>query len=160
MAAISVKAVAGGSPMEESTLSQSSRHLFGVTATRFPASASARSLWFFPSISFVKQCRNDHEVVSKHGSADPELKSFSPASQTTLHASTTEQHRYASFDASSKSLPLLESCRLFVSLAFGRLLASSLRNRHDLHAALLAGLDVLLTKEASIRTVHLWSLSE
>lgn len=79
-----------------------------------------------------------------------------PFGETTLHATTAEQHRDAPLDAGSKALSFLESGTLLVGLAHGSFLPAALWDAHHLDAALLARLQILLTKEAPVRTIQFW----
>ena len=78
-----------------STPSQSSRRLLGflLAWSRFeggPTAVYIRSLLSFAASSLVHQRCDCHEIIGKYGGADPQLKPFTSAGQTTLHASTAE----------------------------------------------------------------------
>jgi hypothetical protein len=51
---------------------------------------------------------NDHQVVGQHCSAHQQLEPLAPLRQATFHAPTTEENRYATFDARTETLALLE----------------------------------------------------
>ena len=56
-----------------------------------------------------QQLGNDHQVVGQHGSANQQLEPLVPLRQATFHATTTEENRYATFDASAKRWPFLNT---------------------------------------------------
>jgi hypothetical protein len=44
------------------------------------------------------------KLLGQHGSANQQLEPLAPLRQATLHATTTEENRYATFDASTETL--------------------------------------------------------
>ncbi len=89
-----------------------------------------------------------------------QLKALTPFVATALHATTAEQHGDGPFDASSKALSFFEIGTLLVGFARGSFLPAALWDAHHLDAALFARLHILLTKEASIRTIQVGSAPE
>jgi len=112
---------------------------------------AVRSRWSSPATgSFVLQFGDLHKVVGEDRGTHPELKALAPFGEATLHTTAAEQHGDAPLDPSAEALSFFEGSTLFVGLPFRRLLAAALRDADDFDAALLANVDVILAKEASI----------
>jgi hypothetical protein len=101
-----------------------------------------------------QQLGNDHQVVGQHGSAHQQLEPLAPLRQATFHAPTPEENRYATFDASTETLALLEYGTVLVGFPFRSLLTTALGNTDDLDSRALAKRNILFAEETAVQATQ------
>ena len=108
----------------------------------------------------TQQCRNAQEIVGEHSGADEQIEVLSALSQTTLHATSPEQHRDAAFDAGAETLSLFESWTFLDGCSFGGFLSAPLGDTDEFDASLLAGGEGIGAVKAAVGAIELRGLSE
>src|SRR5512141_9109 len=106
-------------------------------------------------LPFNQQCRNDHEVIGKHGCSDEQLEVIQALGEATLHAPAAEEHGDSAFNSSAEALTTLEGWA-FLERGLGRrFLAAPLRNAHEFYPLTGAMTDVGVAEKPTIGTVDL-----
>jgi hypothetical protein len=107
-----------------------------------------------------QQTCNCHKVVCKHGCSDQQFEPLATLGETAFHATTTEENRDATLDASAETLSVLEGWTFLIGFLGQLFPASPLRNAHKIDTGVFALLDIVLAEKPSIGTVGLWGIAK
>jgi hypothetical protein len=108
----------------------------------------------------AQQVRNTQEIVGEHGGADEKFEALSALGQTTLHATSPEQHRDAALDAGPEALSFFEGWTFLDRGSFGGFLSAPLGNTDEFDASLLAGGEGVGAVKAAVGAIELRGLTE